>query len=197
MNGESNGKPTEASPYMDPVNTTTIDHFKMIDRPGYYSSLDNDSNKLSEAMPYMDPIRTIINNHPKASGDDYETLPVLSMYEKPDCMTPYQYEVATDTAAFRNSMEDNTLGETLLDNEQIYEDPGHNKEKIYSWFEEKKFRKIGGSDIKYIYYIYILYIQVVSCYNICCLEFHRSLGQDNSEQFILAYGLMVLLILYK
>ena len=33
-------------------------------------------------------------------------------------------------------------------NEQIYQDPGINKEKIYEWFEKKKYRKLRSSDIK-------------------------------------------------
>ena len=32
--------------------------------------------------------------------------------------------------------------------ESTYEDPGINKEKIYEWFEKKKYRKLKTSDIK-------------------------------------------------
>ena len=35
-----------------------------------------------------------------------------------------------------------------IPNEQLYQDPGVNKEKIYEWFEKKKYRKLRSSDIK-------------------------------------------------
>ena len=34
-------------------------------------------------------------------------------------------------------------------NNQIYEDPGHKKEVIYSWFEKNKFRKVKKEDVRY------------------------------------------------
>jgi len=43
------------------------------------------------------------------------------------------------------------VDELPTDNEQIYKDSGHKKEKIYEWFEKKKFRKLESDDIKYIY----------------------------------------------
>ena len=43
-----------------------------------------------------------------------------------------------------------TLDEALPIDEQIYEDPGYKEEKIYAWFEAKKFRRIRGNDIKYV-----------------------------------------------
>ena len=107
--------------------------------------MDVDLNgKSVAAMPYVDPISI---DYPKSSSCDYEALPELSsMYEIADYVTPdepYQYEEAT-TSTFTDSM----AGETLPDDGQIYEDPGHNKEEIYSWFEERKFRKLERSDIK-------------------------------------------------
>ena len=33
-------------------------------------------------------------------------------------------------------------------NEPIYEDPGVHKEKIYEWFEKKKYRKFKSDDIR-------------------------------------------------
>lgn len=97
-------------------------------------------------MPYMDPIITTVKSHSKHSNNDYEALPALHMYDKPDQLradAPYQYEVAVPSV-FRDSMMD----EVLPDDELIYEDPGHKKEEIYSWFEEKKFLNIRKSDIK-------------------------------------------------
>ena len=99
----------------------------------------------------MDPITTIAKSrHTKHSSDDYKALPALHMYETPDqrkADAPYQYEVAAPSV-FRDSM----MGEVLPDDddEQMYEDPGHEKEEIYLWFEEKKVQNIRGSDIKYV-----------------------------------------------
>ena len=149
VNVDINGKSAEAMPYMDPTSTIVKSH-----PTGFvnhsYSSVDkiiNNDNKPNEALPYMDPTNTIAKDYPKTSGFDCEALPELtSMYEKSDYEMPggpSQYEEAT-TSIFRDSM----VGEELPDDEQIYEDPGHNKEEIYSWFEEKKFRKLDRGDIK-------------------------------------------------
>ena len=35
-----------------------------------------------------------------------------------------------------------------IPNESLYQDPGVKKEKIYEWFEKKKYRKLRSSDIK-------------------------------------------------
>ena len=35
-----------------------------------------------------------------------------------------------------------------IPNESLYQDPGIKKEKIYEWFEQKKYRKLRSSDIK-------------------------------------------------
>ena len=97
-------------------------------------------------MPYMDPTNTIVKHYVETSSFDYEALPKLTtLYEKADYVLPdepYHYKAAT--AAFTDTM----VGEALPDGEQIYEDPGYDKNEIYSWFEEKKFRKLERSDIK-------------------------------------------------
>ena len=36
--------------------------------------------------------------------------------------------------------------------ELLYQDPGVKKEKIYEWFEKKKYRKLSSADIKYVNY---------------------------------------------
>ena len=151
INVDINGKSAEAMPYMDPTSTIVKSHpTGFVSRS--YSSVNkiiNDDSKPNEALPYMDPTNTIAKNYPKTSGFDYEALPELtSMYEKPDYEIPdgpSQYEEAA-SSIFRDS----TVGEEFSDDEQIYEDPGHNKEEIYSWFEEKKFRKLDRNDIKYV-----------------------------------------------
>ena len=35
-----------------------------------------------------------------------------------------------------------------IPSELLYEDPGVQKEKIYEWFEKKKYRKLRSADIK-------------------------------------------------
>ena len=42
------------------------------------------------------------------------------------------------------------VDEELHDDEEIFEDPGHEEEKIFLWFEEKKFRKFKINSIKYV-----------------------------------------------
>ena len=66
-------------------------------------------------------------------------------YEMSD--RPYQYEEAIPST-IRDNMEYSTVGEVLSDDELMYEDPGHKKEKIYAWFEKKKFRKIEGKSVR-------------------------------------------------
>ena len=102
----------------------------------------------------MDSTSTTHKEYTKASKDDYEALPMLNAYESlysqiSGTYAPHQYEVAV-SSIFRDSMEYSTASEALADNEEIYEDPGHKKEKIYAWFEKKKFRKIKMNDIEYV-----------------------------------------------
>ena len=150
VNVDINGKSSEAMPYMDPTSTIVKSHpTAFVNRS--YSSVEKMINdkKSNEVLPYMAPTNTAAKDYPTISGFDYEALPELtSMYEKPDYEMPdgpSQYEEAT-ASVFRDSM----VGKELPDDEQIYEDPGHNKEEIYSWFEEKKFRKLNRSNIKYV-----------------------------------------------
>ena len=94
------------------------------------------------------------NTHKDHANNDYEALPTLTAYEKlysqiSSSYMPYQYEVAV-SSIFRDDMEYSTASEALADNEEIYEDPGHREEKIYAWFEKKKFLKIETNDIKYV-----------------------------------------------
>ena len=42
----------------------------------------------------------------------------------------------------------NPYEEATADLETIYEDPGTSKEKIYAYFEQKKFRKISARDLR-------------------------------------------------
>ena len=116
--------------------------------------------------------------------------------------SPYQVLEDPKQTVYENSMTENDV---LSKNDQIYEDPGHKKEAIYSWFEKKKFRKIRKEDVRYdIADCCIEYYSAISLHNWlsyihklydigCC----SNLDLVNLEWLILAYGLMVLLILYK
>ena len=103
----------------------------------------------------MDSTSSTHKGYAKASSsNDYEALPTLTANETlysqiSNSFTPYQYEVAV-SSIFRDDMEYSTASEALADNEEIYEDPGHGEEKIYTWFERKKFPKIKINDIKYV-----------------------------------------------
>ena len=96
-------------------------------------------------MLYINQNTNTIKDHPKgkAACGDYEYVPRLdtSHYE----MT-CQYEEAIPST-IRSNLE---YAEPLPFNEPIYEDPGHEKEKIYAWFEKKKFRKIERNNIMYV-----------------------------------------------
>ena len=150
ISGDLNGKPSETIANVKPASTTDKDHSKMTDNLHYYSSADfPDSNRQNEATT---DVNSIVKHHSKLSNNDYEFPPAVNTYETPG------YEISDESCHIRNSTEDNVAGEALPDDEQIYEDPGHNKEKIYVWFEEKKFRRIRESDItcKYV----LIYLKI-------------------------------------
>ena len=145
-----NGKPSGTIPDMNLASVTDKDDPKMIDSLHYYSSPDfASSDKHNEATPGVNSISTIAKHHSKMSNSDYESPPAMNTYETPG------YEMSDESCQINNSMEDNVVSEALPDEEQIYEDPGHSEEKIYIWFEEKKFRKLRESDIKYVYVVII------------------------------------------
>jgi len=84
---------------------------------------------------------------------DYEARPTLSD-SFPDYETiEAEYYTLEDpkqtaTSLYENATKENTVSE-MLSYDQLYEDPGHQREVIYSWFEKKKFRKIKEKDIRY------------------------------------------------
>ena len=76
--------------------------------------------------------------------NDYEPPPVLSS----DIHLSNQYEsVDANSVGFDNKgYQSNGV---LPDNEQVYEDPGHVKEKIYVWLERKDIYKLKKSHVRY------------------------------------------------
>ena len=108
---------------------------------GQYSTYKS-GDKPNDRILYMGSTFANIKGYSKASSGDYEVCPAINQLNH---QTLYHYEEPA-TCAFTDSM----VAEELPDDEQIYEDPGHNKEKIYIWFEKKKFRKLENSSIKYV-----------------------------------------------
>ena len=89
----------------------------------------------------------------KTKSKDYESLPTL--FVKQNLVQTYAtieapYQMLEDPKEIPTAVYENTVSNALSSNDQIYEDPGHNKEVIYSWFEKKKFRKIRKEDIRYV-----------------------------------------------
>ena len=69
---------------------------------------------------------------------EYETIEApYQLLEDPKQIVPPVY----DNVVIKNVVNDK--------NDQMYEDPGHKKEVIYSWFEKKKFRKVKKEDVRY------------------------------------------------
>ena len=154
----------------------TAADYEAIDTAGYYSSIDDD-NKTSEPYSYLDPTTTAKDRH-KQSSNDYQALPELGSYEKTD--TPYQYEVAT-ASMYRNSLDGSILGDSLPDDDVIYEDPGYVEENIYAWFEEKKFRKIKKTNVGYVSYNQFHSMGNFKTYWLYTLVCRRSLDLVNLE----------------
>ena len=103
----------------------------------------------------MDPVKTI--GRFSIAINDYETPPKLDNYEQPHLgglFDDVRYEVAdyplsTSNSVGSNSMQNSTLpvGQVLED-EQIYEDPGHRKEEIYEWFKQRNICKLDKNSIR-------------------------------------------------
>ena len=116
---------------------TAVADYEAIENSDYSGTNDD---KPNEAVPYTYPTVTTVKDYSKASSGDYEVCPAINQL---DHQIPYQYEEAS-TSAFTDSM----VAEELADDELIYEDPGHKEEKIYVWFEKKKFQKLKIRSIK-------------------------------------------------
>ena len=72
----------------------------------------------------------------------------VDIYNIPEGQTLKFINRSKANAVQVNSENEITPNPYEVPNEQIYEDPGVNKEKIYEWFEKKKYRKLRSSDIK-------------------------------------------------
>ena len=98
----------------------------------------------------MDPTTTTHKVYSKTSQNDYMVLPLLNTIEtrhRQMSDIPHYYETAVPSTCSDHT-EYSTLSEILPETEEMYEDPGYKEEKIYAWFEKRKFQKFETSDIK-------------------------------------------------
>ena len=108
------------------------------ENPNYYSSVDQfhcANNHNIEPLPYLDPVKTI----GRIVNDDYEALPKLD-----DDDVHYEYP----TESFTMQSSTLSVGEALPEDKQIYEDPGHIKEKIYELFKQRNIRKLDKNSVR-------------------------------------------------
>ena len=102
-------------------------------------------------MPYLDPLETI----GRVVKEDYEVIPKLDHYEQPLLFNDAHYEKADYPVSTESTiLESSTLpaGEALPQDEKIYEDPGHVKEKIYEGFKQRNICNLDKSTVRYTNY---------------------------------------------
>ena len=113
----------------------------MYSNPTYYSSAD-------EPVAYLDPMKV------ESSANDYGVYSMMDVYEQPqngDLYTsvhiPDHYETADCSASNTNGIKA-CLDEEVSNNESIYEDPGHIKENIYEWLEQRGILKLDTKIVR-------------------------------------------------
>ena len=122
----------------------------MHNNPTYYSSADVKHNQAAthhEPVPYLDPMKA------ESSADDYEVYTMMNVYEQPqngDLYTSAHIPDHYETADTLDSNNDNEvyLDDKLSNNEPIYEDPGHIKENIYEWLEQRGILKLDTKIVR-------------------------------------------------
>jgi len=85
-----------------------------------------------------------------ADREDYEVIPNLDLYEQPNSGIFDDARYAAVPIPYQNNPVTLRPGEGLPEDEVFYVDPGHVKEEIYEWFEQKKIRKLNKSNIRYL-----------------------------------------------
>ena len=113
----------------------------------YYSSADQfhgANGHVVEATPYLDPMKAIS----QLAEDDYE-VPSHDQPHLSDLFDDVKYAVTGYPLPTNNgAKESSVLPVGIPENEQIYEDPGHRKEEIYEWFEQKNTCKIDKNSVR-------------------------------------------------
>ena len=111
---------------------------------------------MRKPTPYLEPsiCTNTVKNSPKHKCSDYQSFPTLFVKQNHNYATiEAPYQMLEDPKQIPMPVYGNALAvsNALSSNEQIYQDPGHKKEIIYSWFEKKKFRKIRQEDIRLLH----------------------------------------------
>ena len=92
-----------------------------------------------------------------ARTDDYEAVPKLDNYKHTHLFDDVQYDIAGYSLPMTSNNASTTvqystlmavLGETPLEDEQIYKDPGYKIEKIYEWFKQRNVCELGKNSIR-------------------------------------------------
>ena len=103
-------------------------------------------------MDYLEPVKISA-----VDREDYEVIPNLELYEQPHSgiFDDARYAAVPIPSYETNFVSSVTLrpGEGLPEDEELYVDPGHVKEKIYEWFEQRKIRKLHKNDVRYSAFI--------------------------------------------
>ena len=140
-------------------------------------------------IPYPTSRRsTVVKDRPKLVGNDYEVVKEVNDYQE----ALYTYANIPGIPDYVNISESENppIKNNTTDDEDLYIDPGHCPVALRKCFENKKHWMINKNDIR----LGLIQTSIHLCWSIV---FYRSLDQVNLEWLILAYGLMVLLILYK
>jgi len=94
-------------------------------------------------LDYLEPVTTM-------KRDDYEVVPTLDNYERPH-IDETHYEVSPYLSHDHNVGKGTLLaGEILPEDEEVYVDPGHEKEEIYKWLEQRQIHKLDKKFIRCI-----------------------------------------------
>ena len=126
----------------------------------------DDVYKSTEPVPYLAPDSTIGRNLPKVESNDYEALENVDIYSS----ALYTYSDTVNNAQVPSDIYDDTkeadytevpdidedtkesiVGDTGTggeEEEEVFLDPGHSEEAIYSCFERKMFRTIKADNVK-------------------------------------------------
>ena len=88
---------------------------------------------------------------------DYQAIPKLDNINQPrlsDSCSDVKYSYLLPINNSQSTPTQNgtmSLDQTLSEDEQIYEDPGHIKEEIYQWFKQRSIRMLDKSSVRYVH----------------------------------------------
>ena len=125
----------------------------MDNNPSYYLNVDQlfDVNGHTTEQP---PVSYPVKATGRYANIDYEDIPKLDNFKQPhlsgscgNVQYSYLLPIINDqsTPAQNGTM---SLDQTLPEDEQIYEDPGHIKEEIYQWFKQRNICMLDKSSVR-------------------------------------------------